>query len=137
MREYFGHYHRQNNFRPILIDAALYLFECNPHLESSVPDDTTRQLQTILLDNQVEKFFEGKDSHQIRKLDRGSRCRNIAHYAWIFVAAVLSDGSFVHSEAWGNSSFHHENDSKLTSFLYQREVLTHQFVRFRWLTGFQ
>jgi hypothetical protein len=96
-------------FSPIGVQVRIAIStERNPHLVASFPDDTACQLQTIILDDQVEAFCKRKDVHRLRKLDRCASSRNVAHRAWIFVAAVLSDGSLIYSIARGDPSFDHD-----------------------------
>jgi len=82
--------------------------ERDTHPVISFPDDAACELQTIILDDQVEVFCKGEDADRIGKLDRSASCRDVAHDARIFVAAVLRDCSLIDAMARGDPGFDHD-----------------------------
>jgi hypothetical protein len=99
--------------------------ECDSHPVISFPDDAACKLQTIILDDQVEVFCKGENVDRIGKLDRCAGCRDVAHDAGIFVAAVLSDSSLIDSMARGDPGFDHDEMSSK-----QRRLGCHAVVNF-------
>jgi len=83
------------------------LIEANSEPVVSFPDDPACQLQTIILHDQVEALCERQSIDRVGKLDGRADSGNVAHRAWIFVAAVFGDGSLIYPVARGDPGFNH------------------------------
>jgi hypothetical protein len=99
------------------------LIESNTYSIISLPNDMAWKPQSFIWYDQCERRCN-RSKIAVRKLERRTRRGEVAHEAWVFVAAILGDCWLIHSMARGNPSVDHAEVRSLHCLSIWRLVVT-------------